>query len=162
MRYNPIHRPQRLARKHRWAMLWLRWFVAMLDFLEAFCPISKQARAIGHEWLDTIEMHIVRIIWMRAAPHVDSVVWTLYGPRQRRPGLHRIITGSRLRKRLRDKDLRTRVAKLAQDLTPLIALHLRRGRRGLTRLLAIRTRPQPAALLAPSPCAPPAPIADTS
>jgi hypothetical protein len=151
MKYNPIHRPQRLARKHRWAMLWLRWFVAMLDVLEAFGPPSREARAIGHEWLDTIEMHIVRIIWMRAAPHVDSVVWTLYGPRQRRPGLHRIITGSRLRKRLRDKDLRTRAAKLAQDLTPLIVMHLRRGRRGLTRLLAIPTRPQAAALLAPSP-----------
>jgi hypothetical protein len=150
MKYNPIHR-QRLARKHRWAMLWLRWFVSVIDFFEAFGPISKEARAIAHTWLDTIEMHIVRIVWMRAAPHVDSVVWTLYGPCQRRPGLHRIITGSRLRKRLRDNDLRTRVAKLAQDLTPLIALHLRRGRRGLTRLLAIPTRPQAAAMLAPSP-----------
>jgi hypothetical protein len=161
MQYNPIHRPQRLARKHRWAMLWLRWFVAMLDFLEAFGPPSRQARTIAHSWLDTIEMHIVRIIWMRAAPHVDSVVWTLYGPRQRRPGLHRIITGSRLRKRLRDKDLRARAAKLAQDLTPLIAMHLRRGRRGLTRLLAIITRPVRETFALSSPVTPPC-AADSS
>jgi hypothetical protein len=162
MKYNPIHRPQRLARKHRWAMLWLRWFVAMLDFLEAFGPPSREARAIGHTWLDKIEMHIVRIIWMRAAPHIEPAVWQIYGPRQRSLGLHRIITGSRLRKLLRSKDLRVRAARLAQNLDALIAIYLRRVRRGLNRLFAIRTRPQAAASLASYPCITPTLIADTS
>lgn len=79
-----------------------------------------------------------------------------------RSGLHRIITGAPLRKRLRDKDLRTRATKLVQILDALISAYLRRVRRGLTRLLPIRTRPQAAALLPPSPCIAPALIADTS
>jgi hypothetical protein len=67
-----------------------------------------------------------------------------------------------LRKLLRSKDLRTRAAKLAQDLSPLIAMHLRRGRRGLTRLLPILTRPQAAVTLPPWASIAPALLADTS
>jgi hypothetical protein len=162
MRYKPNLRPHHLARLHRWATLWLKWFVAMLDILAPLGPPSCQDSAIAHKWLDAIEGPVLHIIWKRVAPHIKPANWRIYGPLPRRVGIHRSITGVRLRKALRDKVLRTRAAKLAQDLTALIAKQLRRLRRGMTRLLAILTRPQAAAMLAPCPCTATTPIADTS
>jgi hypothetical protein len=104
----------------------------------------------------------LHIIWKRVAPHIKPTACRIHGPLPRRTSIHRTLTGARLRKSLRDKDLRTRAAKLAQDLGALIARQARRLRRGLTRFLAILTRPQAAAMLAPSPHIAPALITDTS
>jgi hypothetical protein len=162
MHRNRPRSPHRLARLHRWAILWLKWFVAMLDLLAPLGPPSRQDSAIAHKWLDAIEGPILHIIWKRVAPRIDPANWRIYGPLPRRTSIHRTLTGTRLRKALRDKDLRTRAAKLAQNLDSLTARQTRRLSRGLTRLLAILTRPQAAAMLAPSPYIAPALIADTS
>src|SRR5262249_49943988 len=125
----------RLQRFHRWAMLWLKWFVAFLDAAGAFAPISKQAQRIGHRWLDSIERIIVAIVMLRAAPRVRSMKshrpFALYRLKQR--GLHRAIIGSGIRRSLRSKDLRQRIEALTQSIGSLVARLLKRLPRGLTR-----------------------------
>jgi hypothetical protein len=107
----------RLKRFHRWAMLWLKWFVRFLDEAGAFAPISKQAQTIGHRWLDSIERIIVSIVLLWAARHVRRC-HKRKGVSERRLkeiALRRAIVGSRLRRALRPKDLPQRIEALTQN-----------------------------------------------
>ena len=54
---------QRLQRYHRWALLWLTWFAAFLEAASAYNPLSRQAEALAHAWLDKFE----RLITLKAA-----------------------------------------------------------------------------------------------
>jgi len=132
----------RLQRFHCWAMLWLKWFVAFLDAAGALAPLSKQARNVGHSWLDRIERAILAIVMLRAAPQVRRTT-----PRKRiaeRPrkerALSRAVVGSRLRRSLRSKDLHERIARLTRNIGTLVAALLRRLPCGLTRRRPIKTR----------------------
>ena len=135
----------RLTRFHRWAMLWLKWFVSFLEAAGAFAPVSKQAQAIGHAWLDQIERIILNIVMLRAAPHVRRL--------NRRKGvaqhpindtsLRRAIIGSALRRALRAKDLRQRIELLVSvNICALVARLLKRLPRGLTRRRPIVAAPE--------------------
>jgi hypothetical protein len=134
----------RLTRFHRWAMLWLKWFVAFLDAAGALAPISTQAERIGHRWLDRIERVIFAIVMLRAVRHVRCIKsrrpFALH--RLARSGLSRAVIGSALRRALRPKDLRGRIEALKQSLDVLIARLLKRLPRGLTRRRPIRVVPE--------------------
>jgi hypothetical protein len=150
----------RLSRLHRWAMLWLAWFAEFLEGAADFGPLSKQAQAVAHTWLDAVEKRIFVIIIARAAPHFRAQPRRAY--KHHRAGIRRAFMGSRLRRALRSKDICTRALKLAQDLDALVAMHRRRVARGLTRLMAKLTRPeQPPLALVSAPQSAPA-VADTS
>jgi hypothetical protein len=130
-------------------MLWLIWFAGLLEIAVAFAPLSKSVQAIAHGWLNAVERRIFIIVLARAAPYLGPVRACRVGPRCGRGALLRALMGSRLRRRLRDKDVYARVEKLAQDVDILVALHCRRVARGLTRLLPILTRPERHRLGAP-------------
>jgi hypothetical protein len=133
----------RLRRFHRWAMLWLKWFVRFLDEAGALAPIPKQAETIGHRWLDSIERIIVSIVLMRAAPHVRRVNPRKGVSQHRRndTALRRAVIGSNLRRALRPKNLRQRVEGLTLSVDALVARVLRRLPRGLTRRRPILAAP---------------------
>ena len=123
----------RLSRFHRWGMLLLKWVSAFLDEATLFAPLSKQAQAIAHQWLDRIERGIVAIVMLRAAPHVR---WL--GPRKGMPcrgatSLIRAVMGSAMRRALRAQDLRERIQRLNQNIEAFVARLLKRLPRGLTR-----------------------------
>jgi hypothetical protein len=130
----------RLKRFHRWAMLWLKWFVSFLDAAGAFAPISGQAQTIGHHWLDGIERVVLDIAMLRAAPHVRHCN-KRKGMSERRlkeSALRRAIIGSAMRRSLRPMDLRRRIDALTQSIGALVAGLLRRLPRGLTRRRSIK------------------------
>lgn len=162
MRFAALFTHPRLARLHRWAMLWLAWFAAFLEAASVLGPFSQQAGAIAHGWLDRIERRIFTIILLRCAPHLAPVIPRFYGPGRCCGGLMRALMGSRLRRRLRAKDIGARTAALAQDIDALVALQVRRLYRGLTRLAGPRARPHPHAKLAAQRRTAPAFAADTS
>lgn len=142
----------RLKRFYRWAMLWLKWFVAFLDGAGAFAPISKQAEMIGHRWLDGIERIIVAIVALRAGPRVRRLQ-PRKGVSERRLkeiALRRAVVGTKLRRLLRAKDLRQRIDALAQNIDALVARLLKRLPRGLTRRRPIKARRRSCAPTAPS------------
>ena len=140
---------QRLQRYHRWALLWLQWFAAFLEAAAAYNPLSRQAEALAHAWLDKFERLITNIIMLKAAERV----------RFRPPGrgraqhplkeraLRRAVMGVKLRRALRRHDVRERAAALRQDIAPLIAALVRRLPRGLTRRRPVPTRAQSDATL---------------
>lgn len=75
------------------------------------------------------------IILIRAAAHLRPTP-TRKGVAEhvrREHGLLRAALGGTLRRALRSRDLRARVAALRQDITPLVARIVRRAPRGLTR-----------------------------
>lgn len=122
-------------------MLWLLWFAGFLEIAHAFAPLSRQAEAIAHAWLDHIERWIFTIVLARAAPYLTPKGRRSYGPRYRRVALRRALMGSRLRRALRAKDICERAAALAADINDLVAAHIRRLARGLTRLCPIAACP---------------------
>jgi hypothetical protein len=132
----------RLKRLHRWAMLWLAWFAAFVDAAAAWSPLSQQAQAIGHRWLDGIERLLFAIIMVRAARHVRRLP-PRNGPaphRRKESGFRRAVIGYKLRRSLRAKDLRQRIERLRQDIEALVAQVLRRLPCGLTRRRPLLTR----------------------
>jgi hypothetical protein len=133
----------RLQRFHRWAMLWLKWFAAFLDAVDAFAPLSKQVEEIGHLWLDRIERIILAIVMLRAAPRVRSIrphrPFALH--RLKQSALTRAVIGAAMRRSLRPKSLRQRIDALRQNIDALVARLLKRLPRGLTRRRPIITRP---------------------
>ena len=132
----------RLQRFHRWAMLWLKWFVAFFDAAGALAPLSKQARSIGHAWLDRIERTILAIVMLRAVRLVR--LRTIRRGVAEHPlkgrALARAVVGSSLRRSLRQKDLHERIARLMQNIEAFVAVLLRRLPRGLTRRRPIKAR----------------------
>jgi hypothetical protein len=124
-----------LQRFHRWAILWLCRFVGFLDAVTASGPLLQQAHAIAHTWLNRIERLLADIILIRAGSRLRPIP----PPRgvaqhaRRDHGLLRAALGGTLRRALRSRDLRARVAALRQDITPLVARIVRRAPRGLTR-----------------------------
>jgi hypothetical protein len=154
----------RLTRFHRWAMLWLKWFVSFLDAQGALAPISKQAQTIGHRWLDDIERIILNIVMLRAACHVRRC-HQRKGVSERRLkeiALRRAIIGSAMRRAMRPRDLRQRIEALTQNIDALVAQLLRRLPRGLTRRRPILAAPEPRIVDQLSACLLPALAADTS
>ena len=130
----------RLQRFHRWAMLWLKWFVSFLDAAGAFAPISRQTQTIGHHWLEGIERVVLNIAMLRAAPHVrhGNKRKGVSERRLKESALRRAIIGSAMRRSLRPKDLRQRIDALTQSMDALIGRLLRRLPRGLTRRRPIK------------------------
>lgn len=124
--------------------MWLQWFAAFLDAAAAYNPLSRQAEALAHAWLDKFERLITNIIMLRAAERV----------RFRPPGrgraqhplkeraVRRAVLGVKLRRALRRHDAQERAAALRQDIAPLIAALARRLPRGLTRRAPVRTAPR--------------------
>src|SRR5690349_20057862 len=100
----------RLQRFHRWAMLWLKWFVAFLDAAGALAPLSKQARTIGHTWLNRIERIVLAIVVLRAIARVRGLAPRkgVAEHRRKERALARAVIGSRLRRSLRSEDLHER------------------------------------------------------
>lgn len=132
---------QRLQRYHRWALLWLTWFAAFLEAASAYNPLSRQAEALAHAWLDKFERLITNIIMLKAAERVRFL------PPSRRHAKHtikqralrRAVLGVKLRRALRRHDVRERALALRQDIAPLITALARRLPRGLTRRAPART-----------------------
>lgn len=143
-------------------MLWLVWFAEFIEAASLDGPLPQNARAVAHAWLDCVERRIFTIILLRCAPRLAPVLPRFYGPGRCRSAFMRALMGSRLRRRLRAKDTRTRAAALSQDIDALVALQARRLYRGLTRLAGTRARRRPTRRLAPSPWFAPAFAADTS
>jgi hypothetical protein len=130
----------RIARLHRWAMLWLLWFAGFLEAAAVFAPLSKQVDAIAHEWLDRVERRIFTIVLARAAPYLTPIARHTHGRRRGRGAILRALMGSRLRRQWRAKDVCARIAGLAEDINVTVARHCRRVARGLTRLAPIRAK----------------------
>ncbi len=129
----------RLARLATWAGLWLVWMDAFLAFVcGAHAPLSRQARAIAEDWLDRMSAFALKLIVIRAAKRrpAPRVTHRRASRARMRGGDMRAIIGSRLRRRLRSRDLRHRIdaiAALLRDPETAIAALLRRLARGLTR-----------------------------
>ena len=145
-------------------MLWLKWFVSFLDGAAALAPLSRQAEAIGHRWLDRIERIIVAIVMLRAAPRVRHLA-PRKGVSERRLSratLRRAVMGAKMRRALRPRDLRQRIEALGQSVDVLVARLLRRLPRGLTRRRPILPRPEQHAAVSLGTSARPTLAADTS
>jgi hypothetical protein len=125
----------RLTRLHRWAMLWLKGFLAFLDAAAWFAPLSRQAKKIVHARLDSIERLIVSLLVIRVARRVHPLNRQHFTLRRgvTRDGWRRAVLGSALRRALRPKDVRARIEALRQDISTLVARLARRLPRGLTR-----------------------------
>ncbi|HVV31901.1 MAG TPA: hypothetical protein VHC73_01635 [Vitreimonas sp.] len=133
----------RLQRLHRWALLWLTWFVAQIDKAVAHAVLTQDLRAAAHRWLDTIDRVIVGIVVIQAAQRIRRRPQRMRRFSEyinARPTM-RTILGARLRRDLRPKDLHARIVALRQDIDVLVAKLLRRLPCGLTRR-AIVTRPE--------------------
>jgi len=154
----------RLQRFHRWAMLWLAWFAAFLDSASAFAPVTKQVETIGHRWLDRIERIVMAIVMLRAVRHVRGMQARegVAEHRRKERALARAVVGSALRRAIRSKDLRERIARLQQDIDALVARLLRRLPRGLTRRGPIKRRRDSSAIDAFLDAHYPTAVSDTS
>ena len=161
----PVPPNPRLTRALRWVSLWLRGTQAFLDFVCAYAPLSHQAEAIAHNWLDQIAHLVALYIVGNVARHAPERPVRI-GGRPRRDigaGFTRAVIGSALRKHLHRGDARARTARLASILRDPSALERalsRRLKRGLTRRARIAPARDADALRACciSACA----IADTS
>lgn len=144
MRFNPPPISEhRLNRYHRWMLLWLTWLAAFLREARAFAPISMQATAIAHRWLDRIELLLTNIVLIRAAPHVRFIAPPKHSPRRRtQTQSRRAILGAAIRRALRPRDLNQRIAALSQNVDTLVARLLKRLPHGLTRRRPHHTCPE--------------------
>jgi hypothetical protein len=133
----------RLTRLHRWAMLWLKGFLAFLDAAAWIAPLSRQVEKIAHARLDSIERLIVSLLVIRVARRVRQLNRKSFTLRRgiTRDGWRRAVLGSALRRALRPKDVRARIAALRQDISTLAARLARRLPRGLTRRRGAYTAP---------------------
>jgi len=155
----------RLQRFHRWALLWLIWFVGLLDAAAGFAPLTRQAEAIGHAWLDRIERIIVAIVMLRAAPRVRALrtkrAFALH--RLKQSALARAVIGAKLRRAFRPKHLRQRIEGLRRiEIAVLVARLLKRLPRGLTRRRPILATPEQGGVSLARSISMPAPAGDTS
>jgi hypothetical protein len=144
-------------------LLWLTWFAAFLKQARAFAPLSAQATAIAHRWLDRIERLLSSIVMLRAAPHVRTNTPPKHSSRRRiETQMRRAIIGSAMRRALRSKDLNQRIAALSQDVGILVARLLKRLPRGLTRRRPHHPRPELRGVACAATCAEAALSPDTS
>lgn len=134
---------QSTQRLGRWVAFWLRWIALVLAAAERLGPLPAPARALAHGWLDRIERSLMSIVIVRAAARMRKP------NRQGRPRLRRgrghvrrAIAGLVLRRALRSRDWRERIAALSRDVESLVAQVLRRLPCGPTRLCAIAARPE--------------------
>jgi len=155
----------RLQRFHRWALLWLTWFVGFLDAAGAFAPLSAQAERIGHHWLDRIERVLFAIVMLRAVPHVRALrtnrPFALH--RLKHSALARAVVGAKLRRALRPKALCQRIEALRRaDLSALVERILKRLPRGLTRRRPILARSEARVVDSPGVSVELTPVIDSS
>jgi hypothetical protein len=164
MRFNaPPISEHRLHRYHRWMLLWLRWCAAFLTEARAFASFSDQAEAIAHQWLGRIERLLIKIIIIRAAPHVRPTGAPKHSVRRRtETHFFRAVIGSAMRRALRSKNLNRRIAALSQDVDALVARLLKRLPRGLTRRRPHHARPEARLMVRAIVCAEAALPVDTS
>ena len=96
----------RLQRLHRWALLWLTWFVAQIDKAVAHAVLTQDLRAAAHRWLDTIERVIVGIVVIQAAQRIRRRPQRMrrFSEYINARPTRRTILGARLRRDLRPKD----------------------------------------------------------
>lgn len=143
----PIVSNLRLQRLHRWALLWLTWFAAFLDQAAAFAPFTRQATDAAHQWLDKIERLVIAIVLFRATAAIRLIGKPKHSSRRcNETQLRRAVVGSALRRALKRKSLRQRIAALSQNLDKLVARLVRRLPRGLTRRRPFIARPEPRVL----------------
>lgn len=142
MRINaPPISEHRLQRYQRWALLWLKWFAVFLTHARASAPLSAQASAIAHQWLDRIERTLISIVILRAAPRVRVTNTPKHSARRRtETHMRRAIMGGAMRRALRSKNLQQRIAALSTPVDVLVSRLLQRLPRGLTCRRPIRTR----------------------
>ena len=145
-------------------MLWLQWFVAFLDAIAVSGPLSRQAHAVAHAWLDRVECLLARIIVIRAAAHVRPIPPRagIHEHKRRDHGFMRAVLGAELRRALRSRDLHHRIAALRQDIAPLVARLVRRLPRGLTRRRPVLLSCAPRSAPAVTACSDAPRVADTS
>src|SRR5262249_5086722 len=135
----------RLQRYHRWTLLWLRWFAAFLEAANAFLPFTAQARAAAHQWLDKIELIVIKIAFLRA--WARRPMWSPPKHPARRRNDAQIWRAARRRitgNSLRAKALTQRIAALSQSIDRLVARAFRRL--PLTRRRPFITRPEAGAV----------------
>jgi hypothetical protein len=155
------HRRQRLV---LWALAMLVWIASVF----AGKPItSRQAHQRGDISLDGLTRMVMQLAVIRAGELARTrrrrPTFFKRGRDLRRRHLLRSVIGSRLRRKLKHKDIATRIAILIavlRDLDSIARPLAQRMRRRLTRLWAVTAKPLPADIIG-SPAYPPA-LADSS
>ncbi len=132
------HIPARLQRILRWVGLWAIAMQAFLDFICAHGPLSREAERFAHSLMRKAARGAAKAI----------VVIALHTKRTRnsacpvmRAGIVRACIGAKLRKALRHRDVRARIAMIARvvrDATIWIARARRRFEHRLLRRCARR------------------------
>lgn len=163
--YRPILTRHRRQRFVLLALAMLHWIAAVLEGLHIDPRRLRQRGGLG---VDRLARFVGLLIYTRAAElaagrRIPLSLWR-YGRDVRRRHMVRSLLGSRVRRTLRHKDMRARIAKLIDALRSLEA-HAqrlaRRLRRRLTRLCAIAPAPTAAVPLLGPPAPSPA-LADSS
>ena len=136
-------------------MAWLAWFAAFLEQAAAASPLSREAKALAHAYLDLPTRLVIGIVMVgaahgvrRTAPGLRPVLRT-----RRHGALNRAIIGARLWRQLHATDLRRRIAALRQPIETMVARVLGRLRCGLSRWGAIPMRPEARRVAATAACA---------
>lgn len=158
----------RSSRLHRWVQLWLKWLGCFLRGAAAFAPLSREAEAIAHHWLDRVERLVVTLVLIRGrhfyAPRslAPAPAYRGFAVKRIGRGFRRALVGARLRRALRRKTLAARIEALCQSLGALLALWLKSRPHALTRRRPLLARRSASVLaFAAAPLAAPA-AADTS
>ena len=118
---------QRLQRFHRWVLLWLTWFAAVIEYGSAFAPLSQHAKTLAHAYLDQIQRLIVAMVMIRAAAQV------------RRPAGRQVFAEHQRKERGFERALLS--VKLWRDLRQRIAVAPRHARARQTRVGPCAARP---------------------
>lgn len=133
--------PHRLARLTRWMRLWLKWFA--WAFFTCFPPnMPRTWRASAEAQLDIVTKTVRDIVFLHACARMPPLKFHAvhrYG-RYKRRGERRAIIGSALRKAVRGKGFRARIAAIIavmEDIERHIVRLARRLRKGLTRMRVI-------------------------
>ena len=139
----PFISNHRLARLLTWARLWLAWAAGVLAQFVGALPESHQRGVRAN--LDQCAQLVARVIFLRAFARLDRLDRrNLAGIKRKEPagsrrsggGGFRAVIGSSLRRALRGKDARAKLAALA-DVVRNAEFHIaklaRRLARGLTR-----------------------------
>jgi hypothetical protein len=156
------HRRQRLV---LWALAMLTWIASVF----AGRPItSRQAHRRGDVSLDGLTRMVMQLAAIRAGELARlrrrRPTFFKRGRDLRRRHLRRSVIGSRLRRKLKHKDIATHVATLIAALRDLDAIArplAQRMRQGLTRLWAVTAKPMLADMILEAPVLPSA-LVDTS
>lgn len=133
--------PQRIERLLLRSRLWLLRLAEAIVILAGLCaPLERALHQAAHRHLDRHARMICALIGVKALPLIKLPAPRVGGKprRMNRAHFHRTLFGSRLRKRSRASDPRTRIAalfKLIENFESEVQRFARRLRNGLTRRL---------------------------